>query len=146
MPGVTMRKPGPTCWRIQLASRAEATIPSTPASFAMSVSRPTSSRTDRISRFHTAAISLGVNDVRTVTARSFRSPDRAATAASIIRGPPDACSVSSSAPRSDAASTACATVFGMSCSLRSRKTRFPRATSSRTTPGPPRVYSSKPTL
>ena len=51
----------------------------------------------------------------------------AATAALSISGPPSACTVIIATPRSVAARTAFATVFGMSWNFRSRKTSPPRS-------------------
>ena len=50
----------------------------------------------------------------------------ARAAACIIGTPPEACTLIIQAPVARAASTACATVFGMSWNFRSRKTRVPR--------------------
>jgi hypothetical protein len=70
----------------------------------------------------------------------------ASRAAASIAGPPDACTLSIHTPRRVAAAQACATVFGMSWNLRSRNTRNPRRTSSRTSPASADVNSSLPTL
>ena len=69
-----------------------------------------------------------------------RAPPRAS------RAPPAACTFSIHTPRRVAAAQACATVFGMSWNLRSRKTRKPRATIQRTGSGPATTNISLPTL
>src|SRR5688572_10384477 len=70
----------------------------------------------------------------------------ARVAACIIAGPPDACTLIIQAPVRTAASTACATVFGMSWNLRSRNTRAPESTRRRTSSGPAIVNSRLPTF
>src|SRR5688500_6248083 len=70
----------------------------------------------------------------------------ARAAACIIAGPPDACTLIIQAPVRTAASTACATVFGMSWNLRSRNTRAPESTRRRTRSGPAIVNSRLPTF
>src|SRR5690606_2409112 len=97
------------------------------------------------SRTATKASELASCDVSTVTATSFIEP-AAATAASSIAVPPAACTVAISTPRSAAARTAPATVFGMSCHLRSRKTGCPACTRLRTNDAPLAVNSTEPTF
>src|SRR5512140_889112 len=67
-------------------------------------------------------------------------------AARIISRPPDAWTSRIDAPVRAAAAAAAPTVFGMSCSLRSRNTGAPRATTSRTSSGPWEVKASRPIL
>src|SRR4029453_17037572 len=68
-----------------------------------------------------------------------RSPPVALRAARVITPPPIAWTGAIATPSSAAASTAPATVFGISCHLRSRNTRIPRRTRSRISAGPSRV-------
>ena len=67
-----------------------------------------------------------MSDVSTVTAAIFVS-GAASTAARIIAGPPEACTVRIAGRSRATARVAPATVFGMSCSFRSRKTCTPLA-------------------
>ena len=68
-------------------------------------------------------------DVSTVTPTSPMRPPAALAAASIIAAPPSVWTVAIATPSAARAATASATVFGMSCHLRSRKTRSPRSVS-----------------
>src|SRR4029079_1437791 len=63
-----------------------------------------------------------------------------------IAAPPDACTVTRAAPSATASATACLAVFGMSWIFRSRKTRGPRSTTSRTTDAPVGTNACKPIL
>ena len=67
-------------------------------------------------------------------------------AASIMAAPPSVWTVAIATPSARAAVTASATVFGMSCHLRSRNTRSPRSVSTRTRSGPSRVMRIDPTF
>src|SRR5688572_3491985 len=92
--------------------------------------------------------------VRTVTAMSrgaarpssADASDPARAAACIIAAPPDAWTLIIHAPVRTAASTAWATVLGMSWNFKSRNTRPPASTSRRTSAGPSRVNRRLPTL
>src|SRR5678815_1300763 len=82
-----------------------------------------------------------VSTVTAITSGTGRpaaaAPSAAARAAAcIIALPPDAWTLIIQAPVLTAASTACATVLGMSWNFRSRKTREPDSTSRRTRSGP----------
>ena len=70
----------------------------------------------------------------------------AAAAASIIRRPPLACTLTIQTPSSAAARTAPATVLGISWNFRSRNTSKPSRCNSSTTAGPARVNNSLPTF
>jgi hypothetical protein len=109
--------------------------------------RATSSRMERSSLSHTSSMSEPVKEVRRVTPTSL-GPSRptASRAARIMAEPPEAWTVSMSMPSSAAASTARATVWGMSWYLRSRKTVLVPSLSSRISAGPSRVKSCVPTL
>ena len=145
MPGVTTRKPGPRAARIARASWGDATTPCAPASAASRASRVTVPSTPPAIPIASSAAASRL--VRTVIARMRVGVPRAASAAaSIMARPPAAWMVSSETPSPAAAATAPATVLGMSWNLRSRNTRWPSATSSRTTAGPPAVKSWLPTL
>src|SRR4051812_21708402 len=63
-----------------------------------------------------------------------------------MAAPPLACTSIIQTPSRVAAAQACATVLGMSWNLRSRNTRKPRRTSSRTSPASATVKSSLPTF
>ena len=69
-----------------------------------------------------------------------------ATAASSMRRPPLAWTVSMAAPRAAQLAAARSTVAGMSCSLRSRKTRGPMSATSVTRRGPCAAKASRPIL
>src|SRR5687767_12936533 len=92
--------------------------------------------------------------VRTVTAMSSGAArpssadasDPARAAACIIAAPPDAWTLIIHAPVRTAASTAWATVLGMSWNFKSRNTRPPASTSRRTSAGPSSVNRRLPIL
>jgi hypothetical protein len=120
MPGVTMAKVGPQAARIVAISCGDATTPSSPALWARTASActwPASGRSTPHSRSRSSSML-----VSTVTAMTtgFSVPSRAAAsaaacaAACIIGAPPEACTLIIQAPVRTAASTACATVLGMS--------------------------------
>ena len=92
-----------------------------------------------------AAYPVASWEVRTVTPTS-PTPPAAACAAASMAAPPRVWTVAMETPRDAAAATAPATVFGMSCHLRSRKSSRPRARSSTRKGAPSRVISTDPTL
>ena len=69
-----------------------------------------------------------------------------ATAALIISSPPQACTETQRAPSAPSCRAAARTVLGMSASLASAKTGFPRRRIAATVAGPGPIRSSRPTL
>src|SRR3569832_1045811 len=130
-----------------LAARAEHTTPSSPACCVRPARRATCSSMLPLNPISCRSDSFML--VSTVTPiRSGRgvTPLSAACAARNIALPPEAGTFTIHAPRSAAAFTACATVWGMSWNYRSRNTSKPRPTNCRSHCGPPRVNNSLPTL
>ncbi|SDP41759.1 hypothetical protein SAMN05216303_104208 [Rhodoferax sp. OV413] len=146
MPGVTMSVPAGNCATKYPASFADATTPWQPQAAASLAKRSTCARTDGARPISKRSSSPRL--VMTVSAMILRPGNgaAAATAARSTAEPPDACTVTMVAPSFPAACTAPATEFGISCSLRSKKTSLPMATSSRTMLGPSSVRSCRPTL
>jgi hypothetical protein len=124
------RTPGTTRASVLLAARTSATscgehtMPAAPAFSASFARRTTASR--MVPAMPSARRSSSDRLVSTVTPRMPGLPLATSTALRIISKPPAVCTVSSSAPRLVAEATARATVSGMSCSFRSRKTLPPR--------------------
>ena len=110
-------------------SAARAAAPAAPASPSIPVSRRSASAR-LVSTVTAISSGFGAPPLRRGARRPRRAPPRAS------RAPPAACTFSIQTPSRVAAAQACATVFGMSWNLRSRKTRKPRATIQRTGSGP----------
>src|SRR5579862_3647048 len=145
MPGTTSRKSLPQAWRSKATSCGEQTTPSRPAAFANRARRRTCASTGP--SWPVAARSLASRLVNTVTAKSFvRRAPRASTAARIIASPPALWSVKNSGSSASAARTAPATVLGISCSFRSRKSFFLLPAAMRTPAGPCAAKNSSPSF
>src|SRR5437016_3983084 len=147
-PGTTIQGSGPSAARSSASSRPEATTPRSPACNATRARRSASRPRSGTPRPTICANPSTSCDVRTVTPTSAKSPAAAAAAAAAasIADPPRQWTVASAAPSSRAAVTAPATTPGISCHLRSTKTRTPRAWNSRTSAGPSRTYSIEPSF
>src|SRR5215468_655209 len=143
-PGVIRVTSGPTSARTAATSLGEQTSPRAPADTASTASRRTASGSGPVIPIRSR--SAGLSEVSRVTA-AIIVDGAASTAAWITSGPPAACTVSTSGCSRATARAAPATVAGMSCSFRSRKTLTPLAPRiDATIPGPYRRYSSRPTL
>src|SRR5579872_5637600 len=148
MPGTTSRESGPTSWRSSATSCGEQTMPSRPLSLASSARRFTCSPVGPF--WPTASRSRSSRLVSTVTPSSFMRALRAvcfaaSAAACIMARPPPQWTVRNVGSSEAAAFTAPETVLGMSCSLRSRNSGKPCATS-RTARGPLAAKNSSPSL
>ncbi len=126
-----MRISLPQTSRIAATSWGEATTPRSPDSCARLASRTAVSSGVPAKPIRCSSASSRL--VRTVTPST--RVDSIAQARSIA-APPEACTVTIAAPSDAASATACLAVFGMSWTLRSRKTFAPRAMTSRTIGGP----------
>ena len=138
-----MNRPGAAA-RAASISSGEQTRPAIPARAAMRARARTTSGI--VCSMPSARRSSSARLVSTVTPRIFTLPAAAWAARDSISKPPDVCTVSSSASFRAADATARATVSGMSCSLRSRKTRPPRDRTASMARSPSPTNSSSPTL
>src|SRR2546428_7977641 len=145
IPGTTIQGPAPSASRSSPTSSPDATTPRNPACSAARARRSASKPRSGTPRPITCSKSAVACEVKTVTPTSARSPAAPAAACSMAK-PPRQCTVAIATPSSRAAATAPVTVFGMSCHLRSRNTRTPRAVNSRTSAGPSRTKSGGPTF
>src|SRR5216117_2075590 len=144
-PGTTIQASGPSISRSSVSSWPDATTPRSPAASANRPRRSASNPRSGTPRPTTRSKSPASWEVRTVTPTSAISPAACAAAASTA-GPPSVWTVARATSCARAASTAPATTLGMSCHLRSRNTRTPRAVNSRTNAGPSRTCSMGPIL
>ena len=145
MPGTTSRGPSPSASRSSDTSRGEQTRPSAPASIAIRARRSTCwAGPPATPVAPSAAASMLVSTVTASRIGRWDVPpgvrSAASRAAAIMAGLPQACRDSMAAPSGASDRTAPATVFGMSCSLRSRKTG--RCVASRASMGGPSAQNS----
>src|SRR5690348_2299764 len=143
MPGTTIHGAGPRAPRISVTSRPDTTTPRRPAPTANRARRSVSTPRSGTPRPTTCSYSPASCEVSTVTPTRSMSPAARAAAASAA-GPARAWTVAIVTPCARAASTAPATTLGISCHLRSRNTRIPRAPNSRTSAGPSRTWRTGP--
>ena len=147
MPGDTVTNSSPQASFTCAISCGEQTTPSSPLVRARCVKRATCTAGESVMPIAlSSAASRLVSTVTPIRSGREVKSARLARAARNMAGPPLQWTLVIHAPRSAAARHAAATVFGISWNLKSKKTRWPRATNSRTIGGPSRVKSSLPIL
>ena len=141
-PGTTVTSPGAAC-RVTARSAAAHTSPPQPAAAAnRGPGREHLGRRVGVAREDGDPEHAGCRARRPPVAPSAMP----STAARTMASPPCVCTVANATPSPPRTRAARATVVGMSCSLRSRKTRYPSAMRADTASGPAAANSSRPTL